>query len=71
MREPRVMGYYFIYTEYENGRYAIGLGKYRKESEAIRALKRRRRAVKDRPEIKRVRIGYQPSMGDIDIKKYI
>lgn len=65
------MGYYFIFTEYISGRCVIGLGKYKDESAAIKALKRRRRYVKDRAEVKRVRIGYQPSMGDIDIKKYI
>lgn len=65
------MGYYFIFTEYVSGRCVIGLGKYENEREAIKALKRRRRYVKNLPGIKRVRIGYQPSMGDIDIKKYV
>lgn len=65
------MGYYFIFTEYTSGRCVIGFGKYTDESAAIKALKRRRRYVRNRPGIKRVQIGYQPSMGEVDIKKFL
>ena len=64
-------GYYFVFTEYNSGRVILGAHKFKDEKGAIRAAERRREKLKNDPNFKRVRVGYQPSFEDVDIKKFI
>ena len=64
-------GYYFVYTEYQSGRVVLCAHRFKDEKGATRAAARRREKLKNDPNFKRVRVGYQSSFLDVDIKKFI
>lgn len=64
-------GYYFVYTEYQSGRVVLNAHRFKDEKGASRAAARWREKLKNDPNFKRVRVGYQPSFSDVDIKKFI
>lgn len=66
-----VQGYYFVFTEYHGGRVVLGAHRFKDEKGATRAAERRREKLASNPNFKRVRVGYQPSLSDVDIKKFI
>lgn len=61
------MGYYFVAGVYESGRVVLKARRYETPANQERAAARLGR----KPGIKRVIKGYQPSMSDVDIKKFI
>lgn len=61
------MGYWFILTSYISGRSGYSEARYydRSEAERYAAIKR------NRPEVKSAKVCYQPSLNEVDIKKFI
>ena len=60
-------GYYFVAAVYESGRVVLNATRYATQARQERAAAR----LKRKPNVKRVIKGYQPSMSDVDIKKFI
>ena len=61
------MGYYFVLTEYESGRYGVSERRFATESEAERRAESRRKKAG----VKSARVKYQAGQNDVDIRKFI
>ena len=64
-------GYYFVLTEYINGRVSIGLNKFDTEQAAQRSKQRRIKKLAGNADVKRVSVHYQYGMGDVNVKNYV
>lgn len=60
-------GYWFVLVEYQSGRYSLSARRYQTEKEAKQRAAQKRKL----PNVKSVRICYQPSLADVDIKNFI